>query len=36
MMQWKNIVIGFGLALAVCVAILFARGTSEVFIYNNF
>ncbi len=35
-MNIKNIFIGLGMALVVIVCILFAQGTSEIFIYNNF
>ncbi len=36
MFAWKSILIGLGLALLLNVIILFARGTTEVFIYNMF
>lgn len=36
MFHWKNILIGLGIALFVCLLILFSRGSSELFIYNRF
>jgi hypothetical protein len=36
MLHWKNILWGLAIAAAVILIALFARGSSEVFIYNNF
>lgn len=36
MFSVRNIVYGLLIALLTCTIILFARGSSEVFIYNNF
>ncbi len=36
MFRWQNILIGLGIALLVVLFILFSKGSSEIFIYNNF
>lgn len=36
MFRWKNILFGLLIALWIAALLLFARGSSEIFIYNNF
>lgn len=36
MFDWKNIVIGLAIALTLSLIMLFAYGSSEIFIYNRF
>lgn len=36
MRDWKNVLIGLAIAVTVTLCILFAQGSSEIFIYNNF
>lgn len=36
MFRWKNILLGLGIALLTTLLILAAKGSSEIFIYNNF
>ena len=36
MFDWKSILYGLGIALVIVLIALCTRGSSEVFIYNNF
>lgn len=36
MFHWKNILIGLAIACLLVLLMLFAKGSSDIFIYNNF